>query len=66
MVNVKIGGILLVSGAILFLLSDTLFGDSEATSYAIFFGVIMFPLGLILTLVGLIQALIEKVKNRPK
>ena len=66
MVNLKIGGILLVAGAALFLLSDTLFGDSEAASYSMFFGLIVFPLGLILTLVGLIQVLIARIKNRLK
>ena len=66
MINLKIGGILLVAGAALFLLSDTVFGDSEAASYSMFFGLIMFPLGLILFLVGLIQVLVAKIKNRPE
>ena len=66
MVNLKTGGILLAAGAVLFLLSDTLFGDSEAASYAMFFGLIMFPVGLFLTLVGLIQVLIARIKNRTK
>ena len=66
MVNLKIGGILLVSGGALFLLSDTFFGESEAASYSMFFGLIMFPVGLILSLVGLIQILIVRIKNRTK
>ena len=54
MVNLKLGGILLLAGAALFLLSDTLFGDSDAASYSVFFGLILFPVGVILTLVGII------------
>lgn len=63
MVNLKIGGILLVAGAAIFLLSDTLLGESEAASYAVFLGLIMFPIGLVLTLVGLVQWLIARFKN---
>lgn len=66
MVNLKIGGILLIVGVALFLLSDTLLGDSEAASYAVFLGLIMFPLGVILTLVGSMQLLIAKFKARSK
>ena len=66
MVNLKIGGILLIAGAALFLLSDTLLGDSEEASYVMFIGFIMFPLGLILTFVGIIQALIERFRNKSK
>jgi putative Ca2+/H+ antiporter (TMEM165/GDT1 family) len=66
MVNLKLGGILLLAGAALFLLSDTVFGDSDAASYAVFFGLILFPVGAILTVVGAIQVLIAKVKGRPK
>ncbi len=62
--NLKLGGILLVVGAAMFLLSDTIFGDSEATAYAIFFGLILFPLGFILMLVGLFQFLATKFKQR--
>jgi hypothetical protein len=64
MINLKIGGTLLVAGAVLFLLSDTVFGDSEAASYSIFFGLIMFSLGLLFSLVGLIQVLVAKFKGR--
>ena len=66
MINLKIGGMLLIAGAVLFLLSDSLFGDSEAASYSALLGLIMFPVGLILTLVGLIQALTARVKNQTK
>lgn len=66
MANLKTGGILVIAGAALFLLSDTLFGDSEAASYSAFLGLIMFPLGLILAFVGLIQALVARIKNRQK
>lgn len=66
MVNLKLGGILVVVGAVMFLLSDTLFGESDVASYSMFFGLILFPLGIILTLVGVIQVLIAKVKERRK
>ena len=66
MVNLKIGGLLLVAGAALFLLSDTIFGDSEAASYSMFFGLIIFPMGLIITLVGLIQVFIARIKKGSK
>ena len=64
MVNLKVGGALLVAGAVLFLLSNTVFGDSEAATYSVFLGLIMFPVGVILTLVGAIQVLIAKFKGR--
>ena len=63
MVNLKIGGVLLVAGAAIFLLSDTLLGESEAASYAVFLGLIIFPIGLVLILVGIIQVLIARFKN---
>ena len=66
MVNLKIGGILLVVGAALFLLSDTLFGDSEAAPYSVLLGLIIFPIGVILALVGIIQAIVARFKERPK
>lgn len=66
MVNLKIGEIPLVAGAVLFLLSDTLFGNSEAASYSVFLGLIMFPVGVILTLVGAIDVLVAKFKGRSK
>ena len=66
MPNLKIGTTLLIAGAALFLLSDTLFGDSEAASYSVLLGLIMFPIGVILALVGGIQVLIEKLKDRPE
>jgi predicted phage tail protein len=50
----------------MFLLSDTLFGESDVASYSMFFGLILFPLGIILTLVGVIQVLIAKAKERRK
>ena len=63
MVNLKTGGILLIGGAAIFLLSDTLLGESEAASYAVFLGLIMFPIGLVLTVVGIIQWLIARFRN---
>ena len=64
MVNLKLGGILLVAGAALFLLSDTLFGDSDMASYSMFFGLILFPIGIVLTLIGIVQVFIARVKER--
>jgi predicted phage tail protein len=66
MVNLRLGAMLLVAGAVLLLLSDTLFGDSEAATYSAFLGLIIFPVGAILTLVGVIQVLIVKFKDRSK
>ena len=66
MVNLKIGAILLIAGAAVFLLSDTFFGDSEAAAYAMFLGIILVPVGLILAVVGIIQVLIAKLRNRPE
>ena len=63
MVNLKIGGVLLVAGAAIFLLSDTLLGESETASYAVFLGLIIFPVGLVLIVVGIIQVLIARFKN---
>ena len=64
MVNIKIGAILLIAGSVLFLLSDTFFGDSEAASYSLFLGLIMVPIGLFFTLVGVVQVVIAKIKGR--
>lgn len=64
MVNLKIGAVMLVAGAASFLLSDTLFGDSAAASYAAIIGLILFPLGFILTVVGIFQALFAMLKKR--
>lgn len=66
MINLKIGGILLVAGAALFLLSDSLFGSSEVASYSMLLGLIMFPVGVILSVVGAVQVLLATFKNRPK
>jgi predicted phage tail protein len=66
MINLKIGGILLVVGAALFVLSDTLFGDTDAAAYSAFFGLIMFPGGLILVLVGIVQVIVVRIKDRQK
>ena len=66
MVNLKLGGILFVAGAAMFLLSDTIFGESETASYSAFLGLILFPLGFVLTVVGLFQVLFAKIKERRK
>jgi len=66
MVNLKLGGILLVAGTALFSLSDTLFGESVVASYSVFFGLILLTLGIVPTLVGIIQVVIARVKKRIK
>ena len=66
MLNLKIGGALLIAGAALFLLSDTLLGTSQEAAYAMFLGFILVPVGLILVLVGIFQVLIGKLRNRPE
>ena len=64
MVNLKLGGMLFVVGAVMFVLSDTFFGESEAASYSAFLGLILLPLGIVLSVVGLLQLLFAKVKER--
>ena len=66
MVNLKLGGMLLVAGAAMFLLSDTIFGESEAASNFAFLGLILFPLGFVLAVVGFFQMLVSKIKERRK
>jgi predicted phage tail protein len=56
----------MVVGAALFVLSDTLFGDTDAAAYSAFFGLIMFPGGLILVLVGIVQVIVVRIKDRQK
>ena len=64
MINLKIGAALLIAGAALFVLSGTVLGDSEAASYAAFIGLVMFPVGVVLALVGIIQIVIARIRNR--
>lgn len=64
MTNLKIGGILVIASAALFLLADTLLGDSELASYSMFFGLVMFPVGLMLVLVGAVQVVVAKIRDR--
>jgi predicted phage tail protein len=66
MTNLKIGGVLLIAGAALFVLSDSLFGDTEVASYSAFFGLIMVPVGLILVLAGVVQMLTARIKGLRK
>lgn len=62
--NLTLGAILLLTGLIAFVFSDTLFGDSELTSYAMLLGLILAPVGLILVIGGLVQALVTPIGNR--
>ena len=64
MVNLRLGGALLVVDAAMFVLSDTIFGESEAASYTVFVGLVLFPLGFVLSVVGLFQVLFAKIKER--
>ena len=66
MTDWKLGLVLLVVGAALFLLSDTLFGVSELASYSGFFGLILFPIGVILTLVGLIRLSVAGIREKAR
>lgn len=63
MVNLKWGAICLATGAALFVLSDTLFGESDAASYSALLGVILFLVGLILAVAGTIQTLVARVRR---
>lgn len=64
MVNLKLGGLLLAVGAMMFLFSDTLFGESVVASYLIISGLVTFPVGVILAAVGIVQVLVAKFKGR--
>jgi len=64
MVNLKLCVIFLVIGALLFLLSDTVFGDSDMAAYSALVGLILFLIGVVLALAGTIQVLVAKVKGR--
>ena len=64
MTDWKWGIVLMVAGAALFLLSDTLFGESELIHYAWFASLILFPVGVILTLVGVIHLAISKIREK--
>jgi hypothetical protein len=66
MLNLKWGAICLLTGAALFVLSDTLFGESDAASYSAFLGGILFLVGLILAVAGAIQALVARVRRARK
>jgi hypothetical protein len=66
MANLKLGGVLLVVGVVAFLLSDTLFGDSEVASYSMFIGLILLPTGFVLTLVGVVQVAVHWFKEKTK
>jgi hypothetical protein len=55
---------LLVAGAAMFLLSDTVLGESELASYSALLGLILFPLGFVLTVVGLFEILFAKINGR--
>jgi hypothetical protein len=58
-----IGLILSVFGAIFFLLSDTLFGDTDVAYSLMFFGLILLPLGVIIVLLGIFELLFKMVQG---
>jgi hypothetical protein len=64
MINLKLGGVLLLAGAAFLLLSDTLLGNSDLASYSAFFGLILLPVGAILALVGGIQVAVARIRGR--
>ena len=66
MTDWKLGIVLMVAGAALFLLSDTLFGDSDLAYNAGFLGLILFPVGFVLTLVGVIRLAIARIKEKAR
>ena len=66
MTDWKWGIVLMVAGAALFLLSDTLFGESELIHYAWFASLILFPVGFVLTLVGVIRLAIARIKEKAR
>ena len=50
-------------GAVLFLFSDTLFGDSDIAYNLMLLGLILFPVGVILAFVGIVELLFAKIKQ---
>ncbi len=52
-----------VFGALLYLFSDTLFGDGTIFPYVLAVGAGLFFVGLLLTVSGVIQALISVIKT---
>jgi hypothetical protein len=66
MTDWKLGVVLMVAGAALFLLSDNLFGDSDLAYNAGFLGLILLPVGVVLTLVGVIHLAIARIRERAR
>ena len=59
-----LGLLLLVTGAASFVLSDTLFGESDLAAYAVFIGLILLLVGLLLALIGIVQVLIQWIARK--
>ena len=59
----KLAVVLSLVGAALFLLSDTLFGESDLAYFLMFVGPIAFTLGLFFVVVSIFEMLVAKVKS---
>lgn len=57
------GLIISALGAVFFLFSDTLFGDSDLAHNLMFLGMVMLPMGVILSLIGVLELLFSKIKR---
>lgn len=59
----KIAVVLALVGAALFLLSDTLFGESDLAYFLMFVGPIVFAIGLLFVVYSTLEMLVAKVKG---
>ena len=61
--TIIIGVICLLVGALLFFFSDTLFSGETTLLYVFFISIILFLFGLVLTVSGVIRALVVKIRG---
>lgn len=59
----KLAVVLSLVGAALFILSDTLFGESDLAYFLMFFGPIVFIIGLFFVVLSIFEMLVAKVKS---
>jgi hypothetical protein len=62
-VNFVVGVFSIVIGCLLFVFSDTLFGNSDAASYAVLIGLVLLSLGLFLTAAELMRRLFGSLRK---
>jgi len=59
----KLAVVLSLVGAALFMLSDTLFGESDLAYFLMFVGPIVFTIGLFFVVLSIFEMLVAKVKS---